>query len=181
MYIICMLYVLLYVLLYVFNICFHAFTFNYPAPPSPSQHTSLGIVAYLCRQLPWVRDRLIADPRYLFKVVVEMVFDSGCATIAEVQKRGDDFWHEIDFYFSDIVVGLVMDVIIVSLLAPTAPIGKRHQSAEYSGKKGSRGVRSTCCAWRHVFEVGRIGWWWWVRGQKVCSDEVVGYFVLEFS
>ena len=97
------------------------------------QHTAMGLVAFLCRHIPWVRDRLLVDPKYLFRVGWEVVVDSGCCTIAEVQKRGKDFWHEFEFYFSDMVVGLVMDVIIVTLLAPTATIGRQHRTAEFTG------------------------------------------------
>ena len=43
--------------------------------------------------------------------------------MAEVRKRGDDFWNEFEFYLSDLVVGLVMDVVLVALMAPTAVLG----------------------------------------------------------
>lgn len=29
----------------------------------------------------------------------------GCATVAEVRKRGDEFWKEFEFYLSDMLVG----------------------------------------------------------------------------
>lgn len=44
--------------------------------------------------------------------------------MAEVRKRGDDFWGEFEFYLSDLMVGLVMDVVLVGLMAPTAVIGR---------------------------------------------------------
>ena len=48
---------------------------------------------------------------------------AGCATVAEVRKRGDDFWGEFEFYLSDLVVGCVLDCVLVGLLAPAAVIG----------------------------------------------------------
>jgi N-glycosylase/DNA lyase len=30
---------------------------------------------------------------------------SVCATVAEVRKRGEDFWAEFEFYLSDLIVG----------------------------------------------------------------------------
>jgi hypothetical protein len=30
---------------------------------------------------------------------------AGCATVAEVRKRGDEFWAEFEFYLSDLLVG----------------------------------------------------------------------------
>ena len=49
----------------------------------------------------------------------------GCATVAEVRKRGDDFWGEFEFYLSDLVVGCVLDCVLVGLLAPSAVIGAK--------------------------------------------------------
>ena len=50
---------------------------------------------------------------------------AGCATVAEVRKRGDDFWGEFEFYLSDLVVGCVLACVLVGLLAPSAVIGAR--------------------------------------------------------
>ena len=50
---------------------------------------------------------------------------AGCATVAEVRKRGDDFWGEFEFYLSDLVVGCVLDCVLVGLLAPSAVIGAK--------------------------------------------------------
>jgi hypothetical protein len=87
---------------------------------SPNVFTS-----FLTKSIPAFRDRLIADNLYFYKLLVEIVIDSGCATVAEVKKRGDDFWKEFEFYMSDMVVGLVMDVVLVSLLAPVAVAGRK--------------------------------------------------------
>ena len=80
--------------------------------------------SFLTKSIPAFRDRLIADNLYFYKLLVEIVIDSGCATVAEVKKRGDDFWKEFEFYLSDMAVGLVMDVVLVSLLAPVAVAGR---------------------------------------------------------
>lgn len=53
---------------------------------------------------------------------------AGCATVAEVRKRGKDFWAEFEFYLSDLLVGLVMDIVLVSLMAPVASIGAKSRS-----------------------------------------------------
>ena len=82
------------------------------------------IARALAAAFPFVRDRLLRDPRYLFKVGAEVAIDAGCATVAEVRKRGDDFWGEFEFYLSDLVVGCVLDVVLVTLMAPAMPIGK---------------------------------------------------------
>ena len=88
-------------------------------------NSSNVFTAFLTKSIPAFRDRLIADNLYFYKLLVEIVIDSGCATVAEVKKRGDDFWKEFEFYLSDMVVGLVMDVVLVSLLAPVAVAGRK--------------------------------------------------------
>lgn len=59
---------------------------------------------------------------------------AGCATVAEVRKRGKDFWAEFEFYLSDLLVGLVMDVVLVSLMAPVAVIGSQSRRQGATGK-----------------------------------------------
>ena len=49
--------------------------------------------------------------------------------MAELRKRGDEFWGEFEFYLSDLVVGLVLDVVLVSLLAPVAVAGRKRKLA----------------------------------------------------
>ena len=87
------------------------------------------LAGWLSRALPWFRDRLVYDRRFLFKVGAEITIDSACATFAEVRKRGDEFWNELEFYLSDLLVGLVLDVVLVGLLAPTAIIGRKRKAA----------------------------------------------------
>ncbi|KAI8462697.1 MAG: hypothetical protein J3K34DRAFT_455167 [Monoraphidium minutum] len=84
----------------------------------------LGLSARLSRRFPAIRDRLIADDKFLFKVVAEIIIDSACATVAEVRKRGEEFWAEFEFYLSDLIVGVVLDVALVSLIAPRAVLGR---------------------------------------------------------
>lgn len=59
---------------------------------------------------------------------------AGCATVAEVRKRGEDFWAEFEFYLSDLLVGCVLDVVLVSLMAPVAVLGGR--AALTAGQSG---------------------------------------------
>ena len=52
-----------------------------------------------------------------------------------MRKRGDEFWTEFEFYLSDMVVGIVMDVLLVTLMAPVAVIGaKSKKSGGATGK-----------------------------------------------
>ncbi|KAH7428497.1 hypothetical protein KP509_09G004500 [Ceratopteris richardii] len=65
-----------------------------------------------------LRNRMLADQSFLFKLLTEIAIDSGCATIAEVKQRGDDFWNEFELFMADLVVGVVVDAALVSMLAP---------------------------------------------------------------
>jgi hypothetical protein len=103
---------------------------------------------FLARTLPWFRDRLIYDHRFLFKVGAEILIDSGCATFAEVRKRGPEFWDEFEFYLSDLLVGLVMDVVLVGLMAPVAVLGKARPLA-----KGGAHASDAACSTEPVMSV----------------------------
>ncbi|CAL8999188.1 unnamed protein product, partial [Prunus brigantina] len=68
----------------------------------------------------------ILDDKFLFldSFVMQIVIDSCCATFAEVQKRGKDFWAEFELYAADLLVGIVVNIALVGMLAPYARIGK---------------------------------------------------------
>lgn len=97
---------------------------------------ALGFLMKYCAVL---RNRMLADPSFLFKVGTEIVIDSCCATFAEVQKRGKDFWAEFELYAADLLVGIVVDIALVGMLAPYARIGKRTVASGglFSGLKNS--------------------------------------------
>ena len=57
--------------------------------------------------------------------VVQIVIDFCCATFAEVQKKGKDFWDEFELYDAYLLVGLVVDITLVGMLAPYARIEKQ--------------------------------------------------------
>ncbi len=91
----------------------------------------LGFAMKSCSML---RNRMLADPSFLFKIGSEIVIDSCCATFAEVQKRGKDFWAEFELYVADLLVGLVVNVALVGMLAPYARIGKPSISSGFLGR-----------------------------------------------
>ncbi|KAJ8467912.1 hypothetical protein OPV22_030464 [Ensete ventricosum] len=112
----------------------------------------LGVAIRHCSLL---RNRMLADPSFLFKVATEIVIDSCCATFAEVQKRGKDFWAEFELYAADLLVGIVVDIALVGLLAPYVRIGRPSVSASTgflgSLKRGFEALPSS------VFEAERPG------------------------
>eukprot|EP01018_Ginkgo_biloba_P020239 Gb_41436 [translate_table: standard] len=58
---------------------------------SPHYHEAGWPLGMAIRVCPFLRNRMLADPSFLFKVLTEIAIESGCATFAEVQKRGKDF------------------------------------------------------------------------------------------
>lgn len=65
---------------------------------------------------------------------MQVVIDSCCATFAEVQKRGENFWAEFELFAADLLVGIVVDVALVGMLAPYARIGQRPVSSGLLGQ-----------------------------------------------
>lgn len=61
--------------------------------------------------------------------------------MAEVRKRGDDFWKEFEFFLSDWAVGLVLDVALVTLITPAAVLGRQGMS---NGTKKPNGTYCLC-------------------------------------
>lgn len=114
---------------------------------------SVGPLGFLMRHCSMLRNRMLADPSFLFKVGTEVVIDSCCATFAEVKQRGKDFWAEFELYAADLLVGIVVDIALVGMLAPYARIGKRSISSGFLGR-----VQNVCGALpSSVFEAERPG------------------------
>ncbi|KAG4968551.1 hypothetical protein JHK87_034202 [Glycine soja] len=110
-------------------------------------------LSFLMQHCAMLRNRMLADPSFLFKVGTEIVIDSCCATFAEVQKRGKDFWAEFELYAADLLVGVVVDIALVGLLAPYARIGKPSLSKGLLGQ-----IQHACAALpSSVFEAERPG------------------------
>ncbi|XP_072997915.1 protein RETICULATA, chloroplastic-like [Typha latifolia] len=81
-----------------------------------------------------LRNRMLADPSFLFKVGTEIIIDSCCATFAEIQKRGKDFWSEFELYAADLLVGIVVNIALVGMLAPYARFGQASASKGLLGR-----------------------------------------------
>ncbi|KAL3531767.1 hypothetical protein ACH5RR_005288 [Cinchona calisaya] len=110
----------------------------------------LGFAMKSCSML---RNRMLADPSFLFKIGTEIVIDSCCATFAEVQKRGKVFWAEFELYAADLLVGVVVNVALVGMLAPYARIGQSSASRGLFGRL----QRAYCALPSSVFEAERPG------------------------
>ncbi|CAN1275499.1 Protein RETICULATA, chloroplastic [Linum perenne] len=93
-----------------------------------------GLLGFLMKSCAILRNRMLADPSFLFKIGTEIVIDTCCATFAEVQKRGKDFWAEFELYLADMIVGVVVNIALVGMLAPYARFGKLSASKGLLGQ-----------------------------------------------
>ncbi|CAN0926481.1 Protein RETICULATA, chloroplastic [Linum grandiflorum] len=93
-----------------------------------------GVLGFLMKSCAILRNRMLADPSFLFKIGTEIVIDTCCATFAEVQKRGKDFWAEFELYLADMIVGVVVNIALVGMLAPYARFGKQSASKGLLGQ-----------------------------------------------
>ena len=86
--------------------------------------------------------------------MLQIVIDTCCATFAEVQKRGEEFWSEFELYAADMLVGVVVNVALVGMLAPY--VG-------FSGGSGSEGLLGRV---RYAYDAlpnllcFAYGWWY---------------------
>ncbi|XP_054817153.1 protein RETICULATA-RELATED 1, chloroplastic-like [Prosopis cineraria] len=114
---------------------------------------SVWPLGFLMKHCSMLRKRMLADPSFLFKVGTEIAIDSCCATFAEVQKRGKDFWAEFELYAADLLVGVVVDIALVGMLAPYARLGQSSVSRGLLGR-----IQHACAALpSSVFEAERPG------------------------
>ncbi|KAL0695802.1 hypothetical protein Bca4012_062982 [Brassica carinata] len=132
-------------------------SFHSSANPNEKEVVNWGsvwLLGFLMRTCTMLRNRMLADPSFLFKVGTEIAIDSYCATFAEVQKRGEDFWSEFELYAADLLVGLVVDVTLVGLLAPYACIGKTYVASStclFSCLK--RSCAALPSSWLYLYEL----------------------------
>lgn len=87
---------------------------------------------------------------------MQVVIDSCCATFAEVQKRGKDFWAEFELYAADLLVGVVVDVALVGMLAPYVQFGQPSLSSGFLGR-----IQHSCATLpsRLVMEIEAKSFW----------------------
>ncbi|KAI5080377.1 hypothetical protein GOP47_0005856 [Adiantum capillus-veneris] len=64
--------------------------------------------------------RVLADPQFPFKVLMEEVVGVGACVIGDMASRPNFGLNELDFVFSTIVVGSILNFSLMYMLAPTS-------------------------------------------------------------
>lgn len=54
---------------------------------------STPILSWICRISPFLRERVMGNPRFLLILAIEEIIGVSAKTAAEVQGRGDEFWN----------------------------------------------------------------------------------------
>ncbi|KAE8734034.1 ZIP metal ion transporter family [Hibiscus syriacus] len=66
------------------------------------------------------RDRVTADPQFPFKVLMEELVGVSACVVGDMSTRPNFGLNELDFVFSTLVVGSILNFTLMYLLAPTA-------------------------------------------------------------
>ncbi|MQL75588.1 hypothetical protein Taro_007935 [Colocasia esculenta] len=81
---------------------------------SPSDLGPLGLFV-----AGW-RSRVAADPQFPFKVLMEELVGVSACVLGDMASRPNFGLNELDFVFSTLVVGSILNFVLMYLLAPTA-------------------------------------------------------------
>jgi Protein RETICULATA-related len=66
------------------------------------------------------RSRVLADPQFPFKVLMEELVGVTACVLGDMASRPNFGLNELDFVFSTLVVGSILNFVLMYLLAPTA-------------------------------------------------------------
>ncbi|GJQ11096.1 hypothetical protein GpartN1_g2887.t1 [Galdieria partita] len=84
--------------------------------------TSGGIVRILAKAWPAWQQKVLADPNFPFKLLMEETLGLGLGFSGMIAARGKQILKELDFAICDLAVGAAMNFILVWLLTPSISI-----------------------------------------------------------
>jgi hypothetical protein len=96
--------------------------------------------------------RVQADPQFAFKVLMEEVIGVGANVLGDMASRPNFGLNELDFVFSTIVVGSILNFTLMYMLAPTTAAGLTSIGA---APHLLPGIFASCPA-GHMFEAGKF-------------------------
>lgn len=98
------------------------------------------------------RSRVAADPQFPFKVLMEELVGVTACVIGDMASRPNFGLNELDFVFSTLVVGSILNFVLMYLLAPTAGPAGAAAAVQSSLPSIFAG-----CPPSHMFEPGSYG------------------------
>lgn len=100
----------------------------------------------LCLFLNGWRSRVAADPQFPFKVLMEELVGVSSCVLGDMASRPNFGLNELDFVFSTLVVGCIVNFTLMYLLAPTLGGSASNLPAIFAN-----------CPQSHMFEPGAFG------------------------
>ncbi|XP_039010084.1 protein RETICULATA-RELATED 3, chloroplastic-like isoform X4 [Hibiscus syriacus] len=110
---------------------------------SESEDRSSDGFGFLGLLLSGWRDRVAADPQFPFKVLMEELVGVTACVLGDMASRPNFGLNELDFVFSTLVVGSIMNFTIMYLLAPRASASSSSLPSIFAN-----------CPQSHMFEPG---------------------------
>jgi hypothetical protein len=107
---------------------------------SSSSSGAFGILGFL---LSGWRSRVAADPQFPFKVIMEELVGVSACVLGDMASRPNFGLNELDFVFSTLVVGSILNFTLMYLLAPTLSSSSSSLPALFAN-----------CPTSHMFEPG---------------------------
>lgn len=92
------------------------------------------------------RSRVTADPQFPFKVLMEELVGVSASVVGDMASRPNFGLNELDFVFSTLVVGSILNFTLMYLLAPTVGASSSTLPAIFAN-----------CPKSHMFEPGSYG------------------------
>ncbi|RDX99696.1 Protein RETICULATA-RELATED 3, chloroplastic, partial [Mucuna pruriens] len=105
-----------------------------------SQDSSFGVLGLFLNG--W-RSRVAADPQFPFKVLMEELVGVSACVLGDMASRPNFGLNELDFVFSTLVVGAILNFTLMYLLAPTMTASASSLPALFAS-----------CPKSHMFEPG---------------------------
>ncbi|EFJ19988.1 hypothetical protein SELMODRAFT_177305 [Selaginella moellendorffii] len=97
------------------------------------------VLAELTKRFQGLRERLLADPRFLHRLAIEESISITTTLIAQYERRKDRFWKELDYVITDTVRGSVVDFFTVWLPAPRLAFRVFNDESAVGGLEGFLG------------------------------------------
>eukprot|EP00892_Ulva_mutabilis_P006175 jgi/Ulvmu1/392/UM001_0399.1 len=130
-----------------------------PPPPKATSDASFGGGDENSEQsgfFQWKgwQDRVNADPQFVYKVLVEQFLGVGAAVLGDMSSRPNWGLNELDFVFSTLIVGSLMNFSLMYLLAPTGGAAGRLPGNPFSRLFDERSLTRMGAPGGHIFERG---------------------------
>lgn len=126
-----------------------------PADAAAYLRATRGVVGgFLARVWPAWRRKVLGDPAFPFKLLMEETIGLGLAASGMVAARGPNIMNELDLCACDIAVGGTLNFILTWMLTPSAPVAGAAAAAAAVAASPSTIARAVGALPANVFSAG---------------------------